>query len=148
MRLDHIVIPVFDAQAALAFYVDTLGLPLVGALDGDDWGGFPWLMMTFGLADGRHLVLVALKGATNPGRGDIPADARHYAFSVEALDDWRVRLTAAGVAFWEERHGPHSSLYFPDPDGNILELTAPATDTPFGPPDPDALGRARAWIAG
>jgi catechol 2,3-dioxygenase-like lactoylglutathione lyase family enzyme len=150
MRLDHIVIPVFDAEAALSFYADTLGLPLVDAFDGDDWGGFPWLMLTFALADGRHLVLVALRGAADPGRGAVPADARHYAFSVEPadLDAWRARLTAADVAFWEESHGPHASLYFPDPDGTILEITAPPTHTPHGPPDPEALARAKAWIAG
>lgn len=72
-------------------------------------------MMTIALADGRHLVLLALKGATDPGRGDIPADARHSAVSVEAgeLPDWRLRVGASGIAFWEELHGPHASLYFP-----------------------------------
>ena len=150
MRLDHLVIPVFRADAALDFYSQTLGLPLVDAFGGEDWEGYPWLMMVFGLADGRHLVLVALKGADNPGRGDIPEDSRHYAFSVEAgeLDAWRTRLTAAGVAFREEQHGPSNSLYFSDPDGTVLEIAAPPSHTPFGPPDPQALARAKAWIAG
>eukprot|EP01030_Chromulinospumella_sphaerica_P010211 gene10211-10017_t len=137
MRLDHLVIPVFDADAALRFYGETLGLPLVDAFDGDDWGGFPWLMMTFGLADGRHLVLVALRGARQPkDMQDLPNDARHIAFSIGDQADlpaWRGRLEAAGVDCWEEDHGPHRSLYFNDPRG---------------PVDPDAMARAKAWIAG
>ncbi len=43
MRLDHIVIPVFTADAALDFYGQTLGLPLVDAIESDDWVVFPGL---------------------------------------------------------------------------------------------------------
>lgn len=151
MRLDHLVIPVFDADACLRFYGETLGLPLMDAFDGDDWGGFPWLMMTFGLADNRHLVLVALRGARQPpDMQDLPNDARHIAFAIADpadLPGWRTRLEAAGVDCWEEDHGPHRSLYFNDPHGNCLEITAPPSVTLSGPADADALARARAWIA-
>ena len=27
--------------------------------------------------------------------------------------------------FWEERHGEQRSVYFPDPDGVVLEITWP-----------------------
>ncbi len=149
LTLDHVVFPVGDAEATLAFYGDVLGLPLVQALSGEDWGGYPWLMLIFGLGEDRELVTVALRGAPQPVYTGLPADVRHYALCAarEAdLDDWRARLQRAGVDFWEERHGEQRSIYFPDPDGVILEITWPRSAASQSA-DPDALGRARDWIA-
>ena len=148
MRLDHVVMPVADADRSLAFYGETLGLPLVSAHEGPDWGGHPWLMMIFALGDGREMVLVSLRGAA-PQPSGLPDDTRHYAFSVEThaeQDAWRDRLVAAGVAFWEEDHDEQHSIYFPDPDGTILEITTPPS-MPSHAASPDALAQARAWIA-
>lgn len=126
LTLDHVVMPVRDAQATLKFYTEVLELPLVQAFSGDDWDGYPWLMMVFGL-DGKHeLVAVALKGAPAPDYRGVPVDARHYALAAESQADlgrWRGKLAEAGVTFWEENHGEQASIYFPDPDGVILEIT-------------------------
>ena len=35
------------------------------------------------------------------------------------------RLSQADVDFWEERHGEQRSIYFPDPDGVVFEVTWP-----------------------
>ena len=148
MRLDHIVIPCFDAEATLAFYGGVLGLPLIAAHEGDDWGGHAWLMMIFSVGDGREVVLVALKGATAPAN-PLPADSRHYAFAVDTpieLDAWRARLTEAGAAFEEEDHGDQQSIYFPDPAGNVLEITAPPSIVTHAT-EPHALEAAKRWIA-
>jgi len=149
MRLDHVVIPCFDAGATLAFYGETLGLPLVHAHEGDDWGGYPWLMMVFSIGDGREIVLVALKGASAQANS-LPAESRHYAFAVETpadLQAWRTRLSAAGIAFDEEDHGEQRSLYFVDPAGTVLEITCPPSRAPLTA-DFDAMEQARRWIAG
>ena len=148
MRLDHVVIPCFDAAATMAFYGKVLRLPLIRAHEGDDWGGYPWLMMIFSVGDGREMVLVALKGAEAPAN-PLPADSRHYAFAVDTLaelETWRGRLTEAGVAFDEEDHGDQQSIYFPDPAGNVLEITAPPSVIPEHP-GPDALMQVKRWIA-
>jgi catechol 2,3-dioxygenase-like lactoylglutathione lyase family enzyme len=150
LTLDHVVFPVRDAGATLRFYRDVLGLPLAGAITGDDWGGYPWLMMMFGLGEDRELVCVALKGAPAPDYAGLPKDARHYALAAdgpEALGDWRTRLQGAGVAYWEEDHGDQKSLYFPDPDGVILEITWPRSSVP-GATSAAAATKAEAWIAG
>ena len=150
LTLDHVVFPVRDADATLAFYGGVLGLPLVQALTGEDWGGYPWLMMIFGLVEDRELVTVQLRGAPDPDYAGLPADVRHYALAASAeadLDLWRNRLSKAGVQFWEERHDEQRSLYFPDPDGVILEINWPRAVAPQVP-NPDALERARAWIDG
>ncbi len=130
LTLDHAVFPVRDAERTLAFYTEVLELPLVEAHSGDDWDGFPWLMMIFGLGGAQELVCVALKGAPAPDYRGLPIDARHYALAAEseaALEHWRHKLRAADVDFWEENHGEQSSIYFPDPDGVILEITWPAS---------------------
>jgi catechol 2,3-dioxygenase-like lactoylglutathione lyase family enzyme len=130
LTLDHVVFPVRDAEATLKFYTEILELPLVEAFSGDDWDGYPWLMMVFGLGASHELVAVALKGAPAPDYRGVPVDARHYALAAESAEDlehWRGRLRAAAVDFWEEAHGEQSSIYFPDPDGVILEITWPAS---------------------
>jgi len=149
LKLDHVVFSTWDPEASLVFYGETLGLPLVGAVTGDDWGGKPWLTLVFGLAEGRELVLTSFRGARRPPKNDLPADARHYAFAVDTAADqqaWRERLIGAGVAFWEEDHGDQQSIYFEDPDGAVLEITTPPSRTPSAPV-PEAMARARAWLA-
>ena len=150
LALDHVVFPVRDAETTLKFYGDVLGLPLVEAFSGDDWDGYPWLMMIFGLGARQELVCVALKGAPAPDYRGVPVDARHYALSAEnaeAFEAWRGRLRAAGVDFWEENHGDQTSIYFPDPDGVILEITWPAS-TVAKVESPSARLAVRRWAKG
>jgi catechol 2,3-dioxygenase-like lactoylglutathione lyase family enzyme len=150
LTLDHVVLPVRDAGASLSFYTGVMGLPLIAAHSGDDWDGYPWLMMIFGLSGKQELVAVALRGAPAPDYRGVPIDARHYALAADApaaLDDWRARLKAAHVDFWEEAHGDQASLYFPDPDGVIFEITWPPS-TVSTATDPAALAVARRWIGG
>lgn len=150
LGLDHVVFPVRDAETTLKFYGDVLGLPLVEAFSGDDWDGHPWLMMIFGLSARQQLVCVAMRGAPLPDYRGVPVDARHYALaaeSAEALDQWRGRLRGAAVDFWEESHGEQTSIYFPDPDGVILEITWPAS-TVAKVDSPSARLAVRRWTRG
>ena len=148
LNIDHIVYPTWNAEACLAFYCDVMGLVLADTLSGDDWGGYPWLMLFFRAGDGREIVRVALRGAEPPARDALPPDMRHLAFaenSVADLQRWREKLCAANVKFWEETHGARQSIYFEDPDGMVLEVTAPPT--PAGNvANGAALVAARDWI--
>jgi catechol 2,3-dioxygenase-like lactoylglutathione lyase family enzyme len=148
LRLDHVVFPVRDAARTLAFYRDVLELPLVQAISGDDWDGYPWLMMIFGLDGGAELVTVALRGAPAPDYSGLPIDARHYALAASsrrALERWRDRLAAAGLHYWEEQHGEQSSLYFPDPDGVVIEITWPPSHA-AGAANLDAALTVERWL--
>jgi catechol 2,3-dioxygenase-like lactoylglutathione lyase family enzyme len=148
LTLDHVVMPVRDAEATLQFYTKVLQLPLVEAFSGGDWDGYPWLMMIFGLGGQQELVCVALRGAPAPDYRGVPVDARHYALcaeSAEAMADWRTRLKAAGVDYWEENHGEQDSIYFPDPDGVILEVTWPKSRVPTIP-NRNALAEVQRWV--
>jgi glyoxylase I family protein len=149
LKVDHVVFPVWDAKASLAFYRDVMGFALINAFSGPDWGGYPWLMMIFSPGDGREIVLVSLKGARKPKMSSLAKDVRHLAFSetsVAALGKWRKRLRGASVAFWEEDHGDQKSIYFEDPNGVVLEVTAPPSRARCRT-GKAALAHAEAWMA-
>ncbi len=48
-------------------------------------------------------------------------------FFSESCNPWRARLKACGIAIESEMHWPAGgrSLYFRDPDGNLVELVTP-----------------------
>ncbi len=147
LQVDHVVFPVWHAKASLAFYRDVMGFALIDSFSGGDWGGYPWLMMIFSPGDGREIVLVALKGArkTKIAAPELP----HLAFAektVRALGPWRRRLKAANIAIREEKHGARRSLYFEDPNGLTLEITAPPARAGKRT-RAEALAAAQDWIA-
>ncbi|MGH8285928.1 MAG: VOC family protein [Steroidobacteraceae bacterium] len=149
LSFDHFAIPVSDAGAALRFYSDVLGLTLVDAISGDDWGGKPWLMMIFRAADDRQVALCALRGAKVRTRDELPADIRHFAFSAASEAEysaWKKRLDGHAVSFAEEDHGEQRSIYFSDPDGTMLEITTPASSS-ADRPSATALAAIEQWIA-
>ena len=95
-------------------------------------------------------IAVAMKGAPAPDYRGVPVDARHYALAAASADDlelWRNRLGGAGVDYWEENHGEQSSIYFPDPDGVIFEITWPASTVPKIA-SPSAYVAVQRWAKG
>jgi catechol 2,3-dioxygenase-like lactoylglutathione lyase family enzyme len=101
---------------------------LLNALQGRNWNGRDWLMLIFGLADSRQLALIALRDFVPRRQRGLPKDAHHLAFAVSTkrgLGEWKKKLDEARVTYWEEDHGDQVSIYFEDPDGLVLEITAP-----------------------
>jgi catechol 2,3-dioxygenase-like lactoylglutathione lyase family enzyme len=148
LKTDHIVFPVWDAAESLKFYRDVMGFALIETHSGDDWGGFAWLMLIFSPGDGREIVLVNLRGAKRPQNGALPNDVRHLAFTestTSKLGSWREKLRKSKVPFWEETHGPRHSIYFEDPNGMVLEITAPPSK-PATKKSRTALSAATRWI--
>jgi glyoxalase family protein len=123
--LHHVTMVAANAQRTLGFYRDVLGLGLVKrTVNFDDPGAYH---LYFGDRTGRPGTLLtffewprAPRG--NPGIGGV----HHTAMVVEgddALLKWKRRLTDHGVRV----SGPYDrrwfhSLYFTDPDGQILEI--------------------------
>lgn len=145
LSVDHLALRIYDAAATHRFYSEVLGLPLVGALSGPDWEGKPWLMMMYEIADGRQLVLCALRGVKRPLAKD---DVTHYAMSVATKADqdaWRERLERHEVPYREENHGAQKSIYFEDPNGITLEITTPDSKRATLP-DAGAQQLVRRWI--
>ena len=116
-RLDHVSLNVSDRPRSIAWYRDVLGLEQRGAERRDDW---PVFMGEFGAC-------VALFQAQADSSERLPESTglRHVAFMVgrDGLARARARLDEHGVAYRFEDHGNAHSVYFSDPDANVIELT-------------------------
>ena len=116
-----------DLARAKGFYGGILGLECV--LDTPR-------MLTFTIAPAQVL-LVFRRGATKEDsqtpEGVIPGHhsegPAHFAFAIDAADydAWKVALQRAGIAVRSEAKWTRGgrSIYFDDPDGNVVELATP-----------------------
>ena len=116
-RLDHVSLNVRDRERSIVWYRDMLGLDQRNAPGAD---AEPVFMGAFGAC------IALFQAASDPGaREPESAGLRHVALALEA-DDFaaaRAHLEQNGVAFRPDEHGFASSMYVPDPDGNVIELT-------------------------
>jgi catechol 2,3-dioxygenase len=117
-KLGHVVLKVRDAQASKAFYTRVLGLQV--AHEDRQRGA---VFLSFGT---EHHDLALFQLAT----GDAPASGQpglhHTAWqleSFEALQEAHRELGRLGIAVESTvEHNVTRSVYFPDPDGNRVEL--------------------------
>jgi len=124
--LDHVVIVVGDFETALAFYTGALGCEPLGV---DDWRQgrrrFP------SLRAGRTMINVHQAGRpVGLDAASMQVGSEDLCFEWSGpIDDAVARLGAHGVAIevgpvkrFGARGREGTSVYFRDPDGNLLEL--------------------------
>ncbi|MGD8319758.1 MAG: VOC family protein [Gemmatimonadota bacterium] len=144
LGVHHVTMVSTDASRTLAFYRDLLGLDLVKkTVNFDDPGAYH---LYFGNGGGRPGTILTFFEWPHAGRGRWGiGGVHHLALGVatsEAQLKWKRRLTDAGVRVTGPLdRGYFQSLYFTDPDGQILEI---ATRGPgYGIDEPmDRLGTA------
>ena len=121
--MHHVRLVTGDVGAALEFYRDVLGLsPVEEAAGGVGGGGS--LLLRAGAASGGFLVVEASEGLERgrPGIGGVHHVALGTAGEEEILM-WKRRLDDAGVSVTGPYdRGYFTSIYFRDPDGQILEI--------------------------
>jgi len=113
-----------DMNRAIAFYRDVLGLRLISEFEHQRG-------VAFRIGES---ILLLFDPTQTAGPHDLPEHAGsgegHVAFQVSAEDlpVWRTHLQKHGVAIEKEfsfgNHPP--SIYFRDPDHNLLELAVPS----------------------
>ena len=128
-RIDHVVFRVADLAASIGFYRNVLGCEVVRQRK--------HLGLVHLRAGASMVDLVSVDGELG-ARGGAAAgnEARnvdHLCLRIEPFDEPGLvahlhrhgvsPLGDAGINFGAEGDGP--SLYFPDPDGNVIELKGP-----------------------
>jgi catechol 2,3-dioxygenase-like lactoylglutathione lyase family enzyme len=114
-RIDHVEVFVHDIDAAARWYAEVLGLREVVRWDPEP--------VMIGAGDTK-LALFRASGAA--GHGDAGRGWERVAWRTDAAGFQRAQehLTAYSVAFrGPVNHGRAQSIYFQDPDGNLLEIT-------------------------
>jgi len=111
-------IPVDDQDAALCFYVDTLGFATLR--DNPTPNGGRWIE----LAPGTDDVIVTLE----PAAPDVTRGAIGIRFTTDDADAAHAALQTAGVDTDEILHWPGvpAMFAFRDPDGNAFSITETA----------------------
>jgi catechol-2,3-dioxygenase len=126
-KLGHVVLKVRDAARSRDFYTRTLGLKV--AHENLAQG---MVFLSFG-REHHDLALFQLAS------GETPAAAQpglhHMAWQLSSLDELRAayrEIKAMGIPVESTvEHNVTSSMYFPDPDGNRVELYCDMTDDGF-----------------
>lgn len=139
----HITMVSTDAPRTLTFYRELLGIPLVKkTVNFDDPGAYH---LYFGDDGGRPGTILTFFEwpRTRHGRWGV-GGVHHLALGVaspEAQLKWKRRLTDAGVPVSGPLdRGYFKSIYFADPDGQILEIATRGPGYAIDEPA-DALGR-------
>lgn len=136
-QLHHYAYRARDAEETRHFYEDILGLPLYHIIQSDyvpSTGEYcPYTHFFFRLQDGSFIAFFDLGDdqASEPSP-NTPKWVNHISFrvdSVQALQDMKARLEANGVeVLGITDHHIFHSIYFFDPNGIRLELTAQLAD--------------------
>ena len=115
---DHIVLCVRDVAATRAFYERVLGMTSREERPGK-----------YSLQFGVHKISLQ-DAATSPSiaRDTVPGSGNFCLLSDTPVAEWRTHLEAQGVAILDAglrdgATGTIDSLYFHDPDGNLVEVS-------------------------
>ena len=133
-KLHHAASATLDAALTADFYARILGMEMVHTVMDDrvpsTGQAFPYIHLFFRMADGSTIAffespsLPARSPASHPGYDVFD----HFAMEVETkadVDTWRQWLVDNGIdVVGPTDHGIIYSIYFHDPDGRRLELTA------------------------
>lgn len=126
-----------DAEETRTFYEDLLGLPLAAVVAEEFEPGsnapHPFVHLFFKMGDGNYFAFFDAPSSVKPHSFTVPHGFdRHVAFEAEseaALADWQAKFKAADVpCFGPIDHHFVKSIYFWDPNGIPLEITARVTD--------------------
>ena len=121
--LAHVVFRTANYRAMVDFYRDFLGAEIT-----HENGTLAFLRYD---EEHHRVAIIAIPG-TNP-KVQNAAGLEHVAFSYDSLDDLTLAYTqrkALGILpKWCTNHGPTTSMYYSDPDGNKIEMQGDNFDT-------------------
>jgi catechol 2,3-dioxygenase-like lactoylglutathione lyase family enzyme len=114
-KFAHLVLNARDFDGVLAFYKRLLGAWVVHEGPG-------LVFLTYD--EEHHRLAITKRPGVLPKLRNM-AGVDHYAFTYDSLADlletWERMKAAGDEAAWCTHHGPTISIYYRDPDGNIVE---------------------------
>jgi catechol 2,3-dioxygenase-like lactoylglutathione lyase family enzyme len=127
----HLALLSRDVERTIAFYQDLLEFPLTELFENRDYRGSTHFF--FDIGNGNLLAFFDFPGLDLGPYAERLGGLHHLAISVEP-ERWqhlRTKLRDAGVPVHEEGG---TSLYFPGPDGERIELIADPLGEMYGSP--------------
>lgn len=123
-QLSHVGIYVNDSEIMIRFYEEVLGLTVTDrGISSSSKMPITFMSST----PDQHHQFVLVQGRAK----DAPSTINQLSFKVESLAELRAvaaKMTARGVTLRQTSHGNAWSIYFPDPEGNFVEIYM---DTPW-----------------
>lgn len=124
----HVALLSSDVERTIRFYQEVLEFPLTELFENRDYAGSTHFF--FDIGHGNALAFFDMPGLDLGPYAEVLGGLHHVAISVEA-ERWthlRDNLHAAGVEIWEHQ----TSLYFPGPDGERIELISDPLGEMYG----------------
>ncbi len=144
-RLNHAAFIAQDAAATVDFYTRVMGMEFVSGLvddrvpsTGDD---FPYFHIFFAMEDGSLLAFFVAPGLPDQVKQHPAFDIfNHFAMHCESTEEvraWKERLESFGVDVLGpiDHNGELYSIYFHDPNGIRLEMSAVVDPHLFAQPE-------------
>ncbi|MGE0799474.1 MAG: VOC family protein [Lautropia sp.] len=152
----HVALRCADAQETVDFYQGVLGLPMTIADRVETYMGQEclYLHLFFKLGDGNFIAFFDTPDFPEMSRTRDPSEPRfapHYAYfagSAKEVDEYKARLEGAGVSVQGPvLRAPFHSIYFADPSGHRMEITAhvPTKDERYKEDAAKAAAVLRKW---
>ncbi|MCP5026360.1 MAG: VOC family protein [Actinomycetia bacterium] len=125
----HVALLSLDVERTIAFYQDVLEFPLTELFENRDYVGSTHFF--FDIGHGNALAFFDFPGLDLGPYGEVLGGLHHLALSVtrEKYDHLKAKLEAAGIGTHEVAG---TSLYFPGPDGERIELIADPLGEMYG----------------
>ena len=126
----HVALLCTDVERTIDFYQGLLEFPLTELFENRDYRGSTHFFFDIGL--GNHLAFFDFPRLGLEDYAEVLGGLHHLAISVdpERWEHLKAKLDAAGVAY----HREMTSLYFPGPDGERIELIADPLGEMYGKP--------------
>jgi catechol 2,3-dioxygenase-like lactoylglutathione lyase family enzyme len=125
----HVALLSSDVERTINFYQGLLGFPLTDLFENRDYRGSTHFF--FDIGHGNALAFFDLPGPDLADYAEVLGGLHHLAISIDRTrwEEARRRLLEAGVPIHEDSG---SSMYFPGPDGERIELISDPLGEMYG----------------